>query len=269
MTTINYGASMAAAAIRGAQASASRSIGNLATGGSVGDLSISALNKGLSSVMSIGAKNLSIHAGRYEQFAAQANALLAVTQEMFELATKYSGTGYSTHEYDRAGAVYFALDDYRTDSIGQTAHTVGGATFATAKTEDYATGRAMVGGSLTRAVARGAVAATRAGISATVATTATQNTRTEMVTAAALLDNEIATLGAEVSNLLSIADAATVMSTAAGIEAAGFAAAGAKAGTDFAAETASLAANQIIAQAATAMVAQAGALEQTHLALLQ
>jgi len=269
MTTINYGAAAGVAASRAASSVASRAVGNIATGTDRGT-SNGAADTALAAMSSYGAKNMSALAAIYEGHAGVAAALVATTQSMAEIASKYSQVGLSINEYRSAGVAYIALDAYRTQLIGTPAQ---GTQLAFTEDKGYAFhagGAAIAAASATRNTSRGTTSTTKGGIAGMAATvgTAAANSAAHFAgfTAALAVDADEAAQVA--SEHMALAMAADGVAQAAGLKAAGHSAAAAKHGTDFAAETATLAAAQIKAQAATAMVAQAAAVDQTHLALL-
>ena len=270
---VNFGAATAIANSRYAATAATRSIANLADGKDQSRSNAFAAETRANGYAQ-GAKNVAMMAGRYEQYAANGNAIMSVTQQMLELATKYSGTGYNTSEIVAAGALYVTLDAYR----GQLSATPALANsdqvaFNAAKTESVGAGYAVIAATtIGRAWTIGSASTVSAG---GVTGTATLELLTD-VDAAGNLASKIVALTAEVDNIAastaSLAEAATVfnaISLASGYKSAGYSAAADAAGVDFAAETARLASAQIKAQAANAMVAQAGVVKQTDLALLQ
>jgi hypothetical protein len=180
-----------------------------------------------------------IMAGRYEGYAGLANALHATSQEMSEIAAKFSQTGYDTSEYGAAGSRYFALHTYMIQLIG----TVG------------------TGTNTTTAGGNAAYAA--------VADVAAGNTAAKLAVLLPAVKIEVQNMAAHAADMINASKMFQSMSLGAGFVAAGYSAQSESAGTDFAAETAKLAAAQIKAQAATAMVAQASVVDQAQLALLQ
>jgi flagellin len=261
----NYSALSAINTVNNSKAASMESVTRLATG-KIADYGQKAQFEDLNKSFQQGAKNLAIHAGRYQVFVGTANAITALTQQKLELATKYSNHGFSTHEYASAGQTYTSLDNAITQLLASPALGVNAA-FNAAKTEGFAGGRAVVAGPTTRAWQRAANSGTVTGF-ATAVTATDVNERTEFAALLAPLQLELDNAISSTAALSSISKSADVASFAASQEAAAFSAAASAVSTDFAAESAKLAASQVMHQAATAMVAQAGSADQIMLTLL-
>jgi len=213
-----------------------------------------------------GAKNLVIHAGRYEQFAGTANAIVALTQQKLELAVRYSQPGRSLSEYASAGALYVTLDAHISQLIATPP--IGSGNFNAAKTEAFAAGRAVVTGPATRAWQRAADSTTVTGIAAQVTDINDVNSAAEFGGLVAALYAEVDTTAASANALAGIALTANVASLAAAEEAIGLTAVSDALSANFASETAKLSAHKIINEAATAMVSQSNLIDQGILRLL-
>ena len=212
-----------------------------------------------------GARNLAIHAGRYEAFAGLANAVVALTQHKLEIAAKFSQTGFDASEYQAAGARYVSIDNHITQILATPA--IGSGNFNAIKTDGFASGSAVVAGPATRGWQRAANSTTVTGI-ATAPTVANINSAAEFAAAIPILNQEVENTSASAEALSGIAQAASVAGFAAAAEAGGYIAISEALSTDFALETARMATNKIVNEAATAMVAQASQIDQVMLKLL-
>ena len=212
-----------------------------------------------------GARNLAIHAGRYEAFAGIANSIVAVTQHKLEIAAKFSQTGFDASEYQAAGSRYVALDNYIPQLLATPP--IGSGNFNAIKTDGFASGSAVVAGPATRAWQRAANSATVTGIAA-APVVGDINSAAEFAAAIPILKQEVANTSASAEALSGIAQAASIAGFAAAEEASGYIAISQALSTDLALETARMATNKIFNEAATAMVAQAGQMEQVMLKLL-
>ena len=269
--TINAGAQAAAANVSAFSRAASHAVSAIASGKN-GSNGIQAASHVRSTSYAAGSTNMRIMAGRYEGYAGLANALHATSQEMSEIAAKFSQTGYDTSEYAAAGSRYFALHTYMIQLTGTVAQGTEVA-FSAAKTEDLALGDATIAAAT---IGRGTVGTgtntTTAGGNAAfdaVADVAAGNTAAKLAALLPKVKIEVQNMAAHAADMINASKMFQSMSLGAGFVAAGYSAQSESAGTDFAAETAKLAAAQIKAQAATAMVAQASVVDQAQLALLQ
>ena len=104
---------------------------------------------------------------------------------------------------------------------------------------------------------------------AAVADVAAGDDATKLAALLPALKVEVQNMAAHAADQVNASKMFQSISLAAGFIAAGYSSQAESAGTDFAVETAKLAAAQIKAQAATAMVAQASVIDQAQLALLQ
>lgn len=212
-----------------------------------------------------GVKNLTIHAGRYESFAGTANAITAIAQQKAELAARFSQEGLGQSEYNSAGVTFVALDTYMSQLIASAP--IGSGAFNAIKTDAFATGRAITAGPATRAWQRAANSNTVTGFAAAVADTAV-NSAAEFANLIPALTQEIQNAAESAAALGSIATAATIMSEATAEEVKGFISASQTLSTDFAQETAELAAHKIRNEAAAAMVSQASQTDRILLSLI-
>ena len=273
MQVINYGAAAGATALRTATADANRSVGDLASG-KTADLGISVVHNSRANSYGQGAKNLTIQAGRYEAYAGAFNAVVSTTQAMIELATKYGSTGYHTSEYMAAGARLNALDALRTQQLADTAMNPIALALNVVKTEDMAAGfTGVTATKIGRAIAARAAADTVVvGGNFALAAALTQangDTAGELAALTTQLNTELQSAAAEAATMSAAAKMLNDASTATGFRAAGYSAGASASGVDFGKETAALAAAQIRAQAATAMIAQSSVIDQSALALMQ
>mgnify|MGYP001166222393 CR=1 FL=1 len=260
----NFGALTAINSINTSKAAASESLTRIATGKRVNYGQSPAIEAQVRS-FNQGAKNLVIYAGRYEAFAGTANAITSLTQQKLELAVKYSAAEHHTAEVMSAGARYVALDALISQLIATPP--IGSGTFNAIKTEAYAGGRAIVAGPATRGWQRAANSATVTGFAAQ-AVQADVDTPAEFSGLIAALNLELENASASAAALSSMATTANVISLAASEEAKGFTAVATALSPDLATETAKMAAEQIINQAATAMLTQANSMDQAMLKLI-
>jgi hypothetical protein len=260
----NFGTLTAINSANNAKTATAESVKSLATGEKPDFGTRATINAQVNSLKQ-GAKNLAIHAGRYEAFVGIGNAITALTQHKLELAVTFSQSGYETSEYQAAGTRYIAIDNH-INSLIATAP-IGSGNFNAIKTENFAGGRAVVAGPTTRAWQRAANSTTVTGFAA-VPTNANMNQATEFSAVIEALKLEVENSAASASALRGIAEAAKVASHAAGIEAAGLSSAFDVLRTDFASETAKLAASKIRNEAALAMVSQASQMDQVMMKLL-
>ena len=268
--TINTGAQTAAASVSSFARAANHAVTNIASGRN-GSNGIQAASQARATAYGAGSSNMRIMAGRYEGYAGLANALHAASQEQLEIASKFSQTGYDDSEYSAAAARYLTLHDYM-DQIIATAAQGSEVQFLAAKTEALALGDATVAATgIGRATIAGANTTTVGGNAgyATVANVAAVNGADAMAAILPALKIEVQNMAAHAADAVNASKMFQTLSLAAGFVAAGYSSQSESAGTDFAVETAKLAAAQIKAQAATAMVAQASVVDQAQLALLQ
>lgn len=268
--TINAGAQAAAANVSAFSRAASHAVAAIASGKN-GSNGIQAASLARATSYGAGATNMRIMAGRYEGYAGQANALHALSQEMLEIASKFSQTGYDTSEYVEAGARYLTLHTHMAAITGTAAQGTA-VQFLAVKTEALAVGDTTVAAtSIGRATILGTNTVSLGGDAgfATVTSAAVGNSASKLAGLLPALKIETQNMAAHAADMINASKMLQSMSLAAGFIAAGYSAESDSAGTDFAAETAKLAASQIRAQAATAMVAQASVVDQAQLALLQ
>lgn len=267
---INTGAQVAAASVSNYARAANHAVSNIASGRN-GSNGIQAASQARATSYAAGSSNMRIMAGRYEGYAGQANALHALSQEMLEIASKFSQTGYDDSEYVAAGSRYFALHAAM-EAIVDTPAQGTEIAIAAAKTEALAMGDATVAAAtIGRATIEGTNTVTAGGNAgfAAVADVAAGDDATKMAALLPALKIEVQNMAAHAADAVNASKMLQSMSLAAGFIAAGYSAQSESAGTDFAVETAKLASAQIKAQAATAMVAQASVIDQAQLALLQ
>jgi flagellin-like hook-associated protein FlgL len=268
--TINTGAQTAAASVSSFARAANHAVTNIASGRN-GSNGIQAASQARATSYGAGSSNMRIMAGRYEGYAGLANALHSASQEQLEIASKFSQTGYDTAEYSAAAARYLTLHDYMDQIIATVAQGTE-VTMANAKDEALALGDATVAATgLARATITGTNTTAVGGNAgyAAVANVAAVNGAAAMAAILPALKIEVQNMAAHAADMVNASKMFQSLSLAAGFVAAGYSSQSESAGTDFAVETAKLAAAQIKAQAATAMVAQASVVDQAQLALLQ
>jgi flagellin-like hook-associated protein FlgL len=193
---------------------------------------------------------------------------------MIELVTKYGSTGYHTSEYMAAGARINALDALRTQQLGDTAMNPIALALTAVKTEAMAAGfTGVTATKIGRAIAaRGQADTVTVGGNFALAAALAQadgDTAGELDALTTRLNTELQSAAAEAATMSAAAKMFNDAATATGFRAAGYSAGASASGVDFGKETAALAAAQIRAQAATAMVAQSSVIDQSALALLQ
>lgn len=267
---INTGAQVAASSVSTFARAANHAVQNIASGRN-GTNGIQAASQARATSYGAGSANMRILAGRYEGYAGQANALHALSQEMLEIASKFSQTGYDDSEYVAAGARYLALH-IAMEAITDTAAQGTEVAFSAAKTEALAWGDATTAAAtIGRATIEGTNTVTVGGNAgfAAVADVAAGDDATKMAALLPALKIEVQNMAAHAADQVNASKMFQSLSLAAGFIAAGYSSQAESAGTDFAVETAKLASAQIKAQAATAMVAQASVIDQAQLALLQ